>query len=228
MPAWTPETKRLASLTALGAGVLAVGAQPVSASIISSSPSGVYVGASPSGTSSYIMNLPGNADLPLYRSTGESFSVGLRGPDSIRVATVGGAMLQAFKAGQDWGLASASSTFARAAVVTSNGGRVSEFDATKKYFLFTFEDSTAGNALRYGWGEFAITYPSNHPVEQLVSWAYDTTGAEIKAGDTGATAPEPTSAALAGVGALMLGARGIRRWRAARKTQVQATEQNQA
>jgi hypothetical protein len=48
----------------------------------------------------------------------------------------------------------------------------------------------------------------------LVDWAYDTSGAQIFAGDTGT--PEPSTFALSGLAALALGAKGLRSWRAAR------------
>jgi hypothetical protein len=50
----------------------------------------------------------------------------------------------------------------------------------------------------------------------LEGWAYDDSGDQIAAGDTGGV-PEPSTMALAGLGALALGAAGLRRWRAARK-----------
>jgi hypothetical protein len=50
-----------------------------------------------------------------------------------------------------------------------------------------------------------------------VSWAYDTSGAQIAAGQLESAVPEPDAFALTGLGALALGAAGLRRWRAARK-----------
>lgn len=214
------ETGRLVSVTALGAGVLAVGAPSANASVVVFS-ANVTVGSGASA--SYLMDLPGVANLKLYRSTSSNFSVGVRQTaGSVKVATVGGAFLQAFAAGKNWNDIAATSTFARAAVVTSNGSDISEFTATNKYFLFRFADSTHSNALRYGWGEFTIAYPSNHAQETLVQWAYDDTGAKILSGDVGVVTatPEPSSLALVGIGAMVLGARGLRRWRAARETKA--------
>jgi hypothetical protein len=50
----------------------------------------------------------------------------------------------------------------------------------------------------------------------LEGYAYDDSGAYIPAGDTGGI-PEPSTFVLTGLGALVLGAAGLRRWRAARK-----------
>jgi hypothetical protein len=49
----------------------------------------------------------------------------------------------------------------------------------------------------------------------LVDYAYDASGAQIPAGDTGV--PEPSTLDLTGLAALALGAKGVRAWRAARK-----------
>jgi hypothetical protein len=57
------------------------------------------------------------------------------------------------------------------------------------------------------------------PDVTLIDWAYDTSGAQIPAGDTGT--PEPSTLALSGLAALALGAKGLRRWRAARSRDLQ-------
>jgi hypothetical protein len=48
----------------------------------------------------------------------------------------------------------------------------------------------------------------------LVDYAYDKSGNQIPAGDTGV--PEPSTFVLTGVAALALGAKGLRAWRLAR------------
>jgi hypothetical protein len=57
--------------------------------------------------------------------------------------------------------------------------------------------------------------PTLGPRVTVEGLALDTSGAFIKAGDTGV--PEPSTMALTGLAALALGATGLRRWRAARK-----------
>jgi hypothetical protein len=60
----------------------------------------------------------------------------------------------------------------------------------------------------------AITDTSG-PDATLIGYAYDTSGNPIATGDAGT--PEPSSMDLTGLAALVLGAAGLRRWRAARK-----------
>jgi hypothetical protein len=86
-------------------------------------------------------------------------------------------------------------------------------------FLFEFE--THG-LLQYGWAEATLQLvnadsndPADGPNLTVISYAYDSSGAVIPAGDTGST-PEPSSLAESGIAALVLGAEGLRRWRAAR------------
>jgi len=54
--------------------------------------------------------------------------------------------------------------------------------------------------------------PANMSVT-LTDWAYDDSGAKIIAGAISEPVPEPSSAALAMSGALVLGAAGLRQWR---------------
>ena len=89
------------------------------------------------------------------------------------------------------------------------------FNDTNTYLLFRFTGGSLAQDL-YGWAQLNVTLPGNHGLEvTLVDWAYDTSGAQIPAGDTGT--PEPSTFALTGLSALALGATGLRRWRAARK-----------
>jgi hypothetical protein len=82
------------------------------------------------------------------------------------------------------------------------------------YVLIEFMDSTHGNAMRYGWVQISLVNGdtggiSDYPQLTVDDWAYDTTGAQLGAG----VVPEPSSSALLILGALALGAKGVRSWR---------------
>jgi hypothetical protein len=99
---------------------------------------------------------------------------------------------------------------------------------SNEYALFEFN---GGSHEDFGWVQLSLSWFGDFPEEQKVhgeqigtfafpfltisDYAYDSSGAFIPAGDTGV--PEPDSFELAGLGALMLGAAGVRRWRTAKK-----------
>jgi hypothetical protein len=99
----------------------------------------------------------------------------------------------------------------------SGAGSSGNFSAL--YALFTFQNSAISPNLLYGWVELSSSVNSESgPLVTVEGWAYDDSGNPIVAGDTGeGTAPEPSTMAMTSLGALALGAIGLRRWRAARK-----------
>lgn len=81
------------------------------------------------------------------------------------------------------------------------------------YFLFRFIDN---GATLYGWGSLDAYIGSTGPFGTFRDYAYDTTGAFLPAGTTGAPVPEPAETIPLGLSALVLGAAGVRRWRASK------------
>jgi hypothetical protein len=70
---------------------------------------------------------------------------------------------------------------------------------------FRFFNETTG-AVDYGYLTMSNTAPGGFPAT-ILSWSYDDTGAPIT------VVPEPATAALLSIGALVLGALGLREWR---------------
>lgn len=77
------------------------------------------------------------------------------------------------------------------------------------YIGFTFDYS--GTQV-YGWAAVTLTEVTSSGQFQITEWAFQDSGAAIL---VGSTVPEPASYA-AGLGALALGAAGLRRWRKAK------------
>ena len=87
------------------------------------------------------------------------------------------------------------------------------------YLAWKFMD---GGAARYGWIEVGLSIVNVNPIGSsggpnvtIYGYAYDNTGAFPSMGQR--PVPEPTSAAMLMVGALAMGARGLRKWRQSRQ-----------
>ena len=81
------------------------------------------------------------------------------------------------------------------------------------YMLFKFKDSTLPplTNLRYGWVDLGLQNANGvPPLLTIFGYAYDDTGSPIP---TGVLVPEPAPVALLVLGALALGAKGLRNWR---------------
>ncbi len=68
--------------------------------------------------------------------------------------------------------------------------------------------------------------PTFGPDLTIIAYGVDDSGAQIAAGDIGggAETPEPSAVYMSGLGALVLGAEGLRRWRAAKRQVAPASQ----
>lgn len=71
-----------------------------------------------------------------------------------------------------------------------------------------FRFNPTGSLELYGWAEVVLTSGGSSGTFEVVEWAYDDSGASVTTG----VIPEPANAAI-GLGALALGAAGLRRMR---------------
>lgn len=231
-PELNNDSTKLVSLLALAAGAIAM-PQTGSADIIytdlGGSPATVGYG---SGSAEYLVNLPGTAVFKFARTQStvtttfvsltkryRSVIAGDFGPASTPPVKLQGlASPNGFAAPQDFGQAwnQGLNLFYKVAMGSRSDGNgrrpVSDYD--HKYLAFQFGDSTAGNQTRYGWIEVGLTifgYNAGGPLVTIYRYGWDDTGAQPTMGQT--PVPEPSSAAIVALGAMALGARGMRAWR---------------
>ena len=212
------------------AGTAALAASNAGAQIVVT-PVNVDVGFGPGGQSVFTSSLPDIAQFHILRITGArgehfvSATGGLAANNYLVFHTTRTAnrLHQLIKspAGQKFGSApgtiSSSAGFA-AATHTVGGGTRHRGNApfTGGYFLFKFHDSANGNHVDYGYINASLTDNSFNGLNvHINSYAYDLSGNQIAAGQLPNAVPEPGAAmALAALGALTLGAAGVRRMKA--------------
>ncbi|MGO4881109.1 MAG: hypothetical protein ACLP59_09845 [Bryobacteraceae bacterium] len=231
--------KRLASLTALGAGALGVAACPANANdIVFSGVINTKIGPPPT-TVTYTIPGPGPGGAggvlktQIYVCSETCFGLGLavdifskpgKYGTQFRFLAEGreNSYAQGEPQGAVWGTAAGKSTKSAVIIYTYDRAVATMFTATDRYLLFRFQ----GGALKhdiYGWARIQIPPPDFAEVV-LVDWAYDPTGVRLPAGYHGAGqsnaedigTSEPSALDATGLPALALGAPGLRRWRAAR------------
>ncbi len=232
-PELNNDSTKLISLLALAAGAIAM-PQTGSADIIytdlGGSPATVGYGA---GSAEYQVNIPGTATFKFVRREGSgqtglgdltfryrSVIAGDFGPVTMPPVKLHGlASPSGFAAplnfGQAWnqGL----NLFYKVVVGTASDLGPSPTPSTSydhKYLAFQFGDSTIGGVpTRFGWVEMGLTV-NNYPTGPLVTiyrYGWDNTGLQPTMGQT--LVPEPSAAAIVALGAMALGARGVRSWR---------------
>jgi hypothetical protein len=214
------DSAKLLSLLALAGGAMAM-PQTSNADIVFVDLSANPAHVGPLSGSSYIINtLPGNAQLGFHtRHMGNSSLTSIRlvsGKQEagyVRIKTAVSFFLMV-NAGQVWNPGIGNTTvygFGGANSYAGVGARPPSYN--DKYLLFEFKDSTqVGSPMRYGWVELSLANTAGNdaaPDIAIEGYAWDTTGAHLASGQV----PEPSSTALLALGALTLGAKGLRSWR---------------
>jgi hypothetical protein len=228
-PAHQTDSAKLVSLLALAGGVVAM-PQIGSADIIYTNTSAVVVGYG--GIELFDFSLPGTAVFRFQRSQTSSsalsntLSLPIRyviagdlatgAPVGIRGNSVGFAV--PLPLGATWSQGNVGdNTWNFVTVGTAYyNGRTPSSGYDHQYLAWAFEDSSqAGSPLRYGWVEVSLSIgnvtlnPASGPNVTIWGYAYDNSGLKPAMGQV----PEPTSLSLLVLGALALGARGVRSWR---------------
>jgi hypothetical protein len=234
--------KRLASISALGAGGLGVAASPAHASSM------VFSGIldKPIGRKLPFANLDGAGGLftagartaPQGSSDYWINVNGRHGANGTAFQFVGAVRDEAFAWGQRFGATWRDAACGRLSCQPLNKAFVADhaysyrfgppafqftaFNSTDPFLLFEFTGGDLPSTI-YGWAQLKVQFDGRVPDAVLVDWAYDTSGAPLSAGDKGSATPEPSTLPLTGLAALVLGAKGLRAWRAAKRRTAAAT-----
>lgn len=209
--------KTLSQVATLGCAAAAALPLANAAIIYDASPN-VKVGFSPGFGGTWTLDLPGTVDLQLQKLQAHSWSYTVQakgaGVGYLRVrATLasGFPFAKRGSAAKTWSNVGGNVGTRGVVGLRTNSSSVrGPGSFTDRYVAFKFQDSTQGNADRYGWLKLTMTISgSAGPDVTLKGWGYDTTGAKIAMG----AVPEPASAAAVTGAALVLGAAGVRAWR---------------
>lgn len=222
------DSAKLLSLLALAGGAVAM-PQTSSADIIFTDLSANPVHVGPQSNSSYSISLPSGARLGFHTSivassingvSSSRFVSGRQDAGYVRLRTQG-LVFAVVNAGRVWNTGSGN-------IKSSGLAGGARYDAhipgsyNDQYLLFEFKDSTQpGSPMRYGWVELSLNNGDGNtalPDLAIEGYAYDTSGAFLSSGQV----PEPSAPALLALGALTLGAKGLRSWRKNRQTNTKA------
>jgi hypothetical protein len=182
------------------------------------------LGPNPSSFSWNIDNT-GNAEFLFIADSGNLIRLNPSGTnDKIHIRTTGFSAFKVLDATKGayvktTGPAYMSQPFAHTNFTLLNNGKIASGmlsanfkNGTVGYIGFSFQHNSK---TCYGWASITVTENAgNMGTVTINSWAFENNGGNIIVGDAGAV-PEPAEAAL-GLGALALGAAGLRRWRKAK------------
>jgi hypothetical protein len=220
----TVESSKLVSLLALAAGAVAM-PETGNANVVYTNLGANYVVVS-TNSPSFTIQLPGVAQLGFLQST---TSKGVRRIRAEQAAGYVRLKTNAYFAVHVHVSNTATNPVAWSQIrgshiQTDRIGTVGAANATSPnptsfdhdYLPFEFMDSTQTNRMLYGWVDISLNNSALNsgagPIVSIWRYAYDDSGTQILMGQTVAV-PEPASVSLMALGALALGARGVRAWR---------------
>jgi len=229
---WPSKAKKFASLAAAGAGAVSLTASKAEASIILSPDLNVTIGFTGSSVgrgvhtaASHFFNTfasgPSFGFKAIETGNGSLYGRRLEAAGNAAFETVA-SIITPFPADAVMNSLSGSGKLIAARHWSNVSSSVSGagFPFNDAFYLFRFDNG----GVKYGWLEASLALsflpnadPAAGPSLTVIRYAFDNTGNSIAAGQTDLATPEPASLAETGIGALLLGAEGLRRWRKARK-----------